>query len=214
MPPTRCRRSAASASTSRSRTRSRPPTSSPGRWRAARTSIRCCTRSRSGACFRPGSSRPARRPRRTRIIGRVLGRRADHQRAAGRSGCSTASRCCGGSPAGSSASASAASGCARPTPGSGGRLRRRHRRFEVLADRLEELLGRHPRLLGADQDARGPWSSCRSRPSRCRPARASRRSGPPRACRRTCRGYLRPPVQAKIEAIGLVEVALPCWCMR
>src|SRR6476469_209294 len=26
--------------------------------------------------------------------------------------------------------------------------------------------------------------------------------------------YLRPPVQAKIEAIGLVEVALPCWCMR
>src|SRR6185295_17367772 len=26
--------------------------------------------------------------------------------------------------------------------------------------------------------------------------------------------YLRPPVQAKIEAIGLVEVALPCWCIR
>src|SRR6185369_16616967 len=26
--------------------------------------------------------------------------------------------------------------------------------------------------------------------------------------------YLRPPVQAKMDAIGLVEVALPCWCMR
>ncbi|PAV70050.1 hypothetical protein WR25_02229 [Diploscapter pachys] len=26
--------------------------------------------------------------------------------------------------------------------------------------------------------------------------------------------YFRPPVQAKIDAIGLVDVALPCWCWR
>ena len=59
-----------------------------------------------------------------------------------------------------------------------------------------------------------PWSSCRSPRSRRRPSRARRRTSPRRACRRTCRDTSRPCVQAKIEAIGLVEVGRPFWCSR
>ena len=90
----------------------------------------------------------------------------------------------------------------------------RHRLLQVGADRLEELLGRHPALLGADQDREVLGHLAALDGLDADPLERLGEAGRPRACRRTCRGYLRPPVQAKIEAIGLVEVALPCWCMR
>ena len=74
--------------------------------------------------------------------------------------------------------------------------------------------GRLPRLLGADRAARGPWSSCRFPPSRTHTRSSvsakAVTSGVPSMRPRA----IRPRVHAKIEAIGLVEVGLPCWCRR
>ena len=62
--------------------------------------IRCCTRCRSGACSRRGSSRPGRSAAQDRVIGAVLAGAPITQRAAASCACSTASRCCGGFRAG------------------------------------------------------------------------------------------------------------------
>ncbi len=87
-------------------------------------------------------------------------------------------------------------------------------RLQVLVDRGEELLCASATAGRLRRAARGPWSCCRLRRSRCTPARASRRTRRPRACRPCEPRADRPRVQAKIEAIGLVEVGLPCWCWR
>ena len=71
------------------------------------------------------------------------------------------------------------------------RLRRsesaRHSRFEVDADRLEELLGGHPRLIGADEDREVLGHLAAFDRLDADPLERFGEAAPLRACRRTCR---------------------------
>ena len=78
----------------------------------------------------------------------------------------------------------------------------------------QELLGGQPRRVGADQHRQVLGHLRRTRPSRRTPAPASRRTRVTSGVPSNLPRYSRPRVQAKIDAIGLVEVGLPFWCSR
>jgi len=71
-----------------------------------------------------------------------------------------------------------------------------------------EAGGREPPLVGADQQARGPWSCSRPRRCRRRPFPRCPRTFASASLLSSLARWERPRVQAKIEAIELVEVLL------
>jgi signal transduction histidine kinase len=87
-----------------------------------------------------------------------------------------------------------------------------HRLLQVLVDLVEEAGGRQPGLVGPISSARS-LVMCRPRPShRTFSSVSAKRASS--ALSSSLARWARPRVQAKIEAIELVEVSLPCWCWR
>ncbi len=97
--------------------------------------------------------------------------------------------------------------------GRSGRFRTGHLLLEAAVEGGEEVLGVQERGVTGDQRARSLVISPASTASTqtCSRVSAKRVTSGVSSSLPRC---LSPPVQAKIEAIGLVEVLLPFWCSR